>query len=460
MFDFYAKLQELNSIEDFQGMILPNTDFLILTHNNETIEVSCALWNMIYRSCLFLNITKDKRVRKQNGVVFFASPDHNTSYDPAHSLLQASGHEDLYALLVCVFLSNSILATGFNRLYDKIKNDDSIVITKRMLQEEPIFLFLKEVVEFDFKILSHVQKLDVNMYSELEQKELMKYSLASLLGELNESQLTRTRVNDNYLKDKKIENDEIIIELTRSYYNGLIASMMDGTSAVGKTLRYRKIAQNLGLPLYVQNFSVNVDESTIIGKLVPNGKGGIMVIEGEFTQAFRYGGFYVAEELNRCRSDVTVSLNTALSEGWLVLPDGSTVEMHPAFRFAMAINQNYEGTKPLDVSFVRRARRRYFIDTLTHDEMFKIAKSELPSDFPEDILNLMVKIAKEIELKYEKERIPHTVVPVTSIVDWGLLYIDNGGDLLKSARPTIIGLTCLDREINLEVENNIVKKYV
>ncbi len=439
-------------------LLVGNKDVVDLTADPRS-KIKKEVWNAVWDSIAFLENTKP-RIKSKGGVLTLASDVICVEFDSVKKLIVCnSDNNAIEAVLLLLLTHGSVLGVKELKTIFVKQASSTKLVTKRDVSSDAVLDALYNIVVEEMSLTNVIVDESFNPYKVDLEKQLDQWSLLHLIGDLSNEQKVRKERNDMWVSSKNIENDSIILELVESYHSGLVASMMDGTSSVGKTTRYRKIASLLCLPFYSQNFSLNVDEDTVIGKLVLDGQGGMMLIEGEFTKAFRCGGFYVAEELNRCRADVTVTLNMALSEGVLTLPNGETIQQHPAFRFGMAINQGYAGTKPLDMSFLRRMRRRYFISTLTEEEMKKIARNELPEQFSSDILDLMVKIAKEIELKYQKEGIPDTVVPVTAIVDWGLLYLQNGNDLLASAIPTIVNLTCLDREVNVEVLENIVRKY-
>ena len=350
-----------------------------------------------------------------------------------------------------------LLATvrGAKEFYDEVQSTLPGPLTRGKIQNHAVFW---EGVMSNWDGLTSVTidpTLDV--VGQEREARASNLKLDGLIGTLDEDQLARIRRNRQIIEEKKLRVNDLVVELAESYaLDGDIGTMLDGVTGSGKTSTYRMVADMIHLPIYQYNFSRNVEEEHFIGREVIQ-NGSTVFLLGEFTKAFKYGGLFIAEEVNRVGADVLAKLNESLDDSGRLVTPYEVIYRHPAFRFGMTLNPGYAGTKPLDISLVRRMGMRIVFETMSSSDMEKLVMESVP-DLSKDIVVTMVKVAKEIEKKYKEERIPDAAISGDHIVKWAKRYRRNPNWMTSAAR-TIVSLSCMDEEVNKEVMEAIIQKY-
>lgn len=259
----------------------------------------------------------------------------------------------------------------------------------------------------------------------------------------------------------EIENTPLILDLVK-WYQFRIAAYLVGDSGGGKTTVIQKVAYILGLPFYLQVFDKYMDPDRILGTWVPNGDGTFRFELSPFMKAFKYGGLYLADEINMTTGDVTSLFHSVLDgQDIVTIPaTGEVVERHPLFRMAGAVNESYAGTKPLNKAFLSRFGRRDRVEAMTEEMLIRLAAKEFAKDFGkgkklnDKIIRSMVTVVKKIETKYKQEQIDG-VINYRHLQSWISLFLING-DFKESARSTVVNLSCELHEVNKQVYDNII----
>lgn len=177
---------------------------------------------------------------------------------------------------------------------------------------------------------------------------------------------------------------EFYKDIDLSLYNHLLVgianaeiktAMFFGESGTGKSTIARAIFNTIGLPYAVLNCSVNIEESDIVGTMIPNPHKAsaddpeFVWKDGILTTAARNGYGIVIEEINFARPGVLGLLNSLLDDAHtLYLPNGESVIAHPNFRMIATGNLGYEGTNRLNAALVNRFNIIHTFDTMTETE--------------------------------------------------------------------------------------------
>lgn len=148
----------------------------------------------------------------------------------------------------------------------------------------------------------------------------------------------------------------------RGFAKGDIYSMMFiGSSGTGKSTSARVLPTRCGIPYTSINFSVNIEESDIVGSMIPNvaktkpEDPEFVWQDGILTKAVRNGYCIILEEINFARPGVLGKLNSLLDENRQIdLPTGEVVVAHPNFRIIATCNVAYEGTNRFNKALINR----------------------------------------------------------------------------------------------------------
>ena len=163
--------------------------------------------------------------------------------------------------------------------------------------------------------------------------------------------------------------------------NSIKTAMFFGESGTGKSTIARAMFNVIGLPYAVLNCSVNIEESDIVGTMIPNPKKAsaddpeFVWKDGILTTAVRNGYGIVIEEINFARPGVLGLLNSLLDDAHtLYLPNGESVVAHPNFRLIATGNLGYEGTNRLNAALVNRFNIVHTFDVMNEAATMKVIK--------------------------------------------------------------------------------------
>jgi len=138
--------------------------------------------------------------------------------------------------------------------------------------------------------------------------------------------------------------------------NAGLSPWITGTAGVGKTMMAEQIAQALGLEYSPESFCSQSSKSEIKG--YKDGHGLYQSVE--FRQRFEHGGVYLLDEIDAANPNILLTLNSALSNGWMMFPDGK-VKRHEKFVAIASANTygngataEYVGRQVIDGSTLNR----------------------------------------------------------------------------------------------------------
>lgn len=132
--------------------------------------------------------------------------------------------------------------------------------------------------------------------------------------------------------------------------------MLVGQAGTGKTYAGEQIARALGLEFYAISFGSQTSKTDLTGYRDANGN----TVRTAFREAFEHGGVFVGDEIDAGNSNVTITLNSALSSDFCPFPDGM-VKKHKDFIFIGTANtfghgasREYVGRNQLDAATLDR----------------------------------------------------------------------------------------------------------
>jgi cobaltochelatase CobS len=133
--------------------------------------------------------------------------------------------------------------------------------------------------------------------------------------------------------------------------------MIIGPTGSGKTIAAEQVAETLKLNFSHICFSQGASESWLWGRQTPTG-----FISGEFWNAYKNGGVFLADEMDAADSNLLMSINTSIANGHAYNPIlGESAHKHGDFVFIAAANTNgkggtgaYTGRSRLDAATLNR----------------------------------------------------------------------------------------------------------
>jgi len=130
--------------------------------------------------------------------------------------------------------------------------------------------------------------------------------------------------------------------------------LLCGGKATGKNILADNLAWMFARPVYNVSFHVNTDSSTLIGTDTFVG-GEVRLRNGPVTEAAKYGGFCILDEINMAKNEAVAVMHSVLDYRRLIdVPGYACIPMHPATRFIATMNYGYAGTRELNEALVSR----------------------------------------------------------------------------------------------------------
>jgi cobaltochelatase CobS len=135
-------------------------------------------------------------------------------------------------------------------------------------------------------------------------------------------------------------------------------AMLVGPAGTGKSFIAAQCAEILGLPFYALSCGQIPQDYKIEGYPTKDG-----YFVTDFLTAFEHGGIWCADEIDNSHPATLVTLNTAISNGF-VFAGGKRYDRHPDFRIVATANTfgtgpdaQYVGRSPLDFATLDRFRK-------------------------------------------------------------------------------------------------------
>ena len=160
--------------------------------------------------------------------------------------------------------------------------------------------------------------------------------------------------------------------------------LLCGGKATGKNILADNLAWLCGRPVYNVSFHVNTDSSTLIGTDTFVG-GEVRLRNGPVSEAAKYGGFCILDEINMAKNDAVAVMHSVLDYRRLIdVPGYECIPMHPAARFIATMNYGYAGTRELNEALVSRFTV-IRMPTLEGGQLHRLLSSAVPNASREDM---------------------------------------------------------------------------
>lgn len=121
--------------------------------------------------------------------------------------------------------------------------------------------------------------------------------------------------------------------------------LIHGPTGSGKTSFVKQLAARLGIPVWESTGNEEMELFEFFGQFLLNEKGATVFLDGPATQAAKYGGWHLINEMDRMRPGVTVGLNGYMEGGTFTLSNkgGEVVTPRAGSAVIATANTNFVG---------------------------------------------------------------------------------------------------------------------
>ncbi len=231
----------------------------------------------------------------------------------------------------------------------------------------------------------------------------------------------------------------------------VLATLLHGPAGTGKTMSCKLICQAIGLPIMdTVNCTENLDEF-VLGKFIPN-EDRIIFRESYVTNAIRYGGAVVFEEINFAKPQYLAFLNSLLDDnGFVRLDNGEVVRRHPNFRFFATMNLGYFGTRELNQALYNRFNSIVEVAALSDEAIRRMLLARVPECGP--VVEKLLGVYHKLKKKIEAEELDVVISP-RNLENWARLAKYEG--YLHAAEKTILPIAKCDRALEETIRGIII----
>lgn len=135
-----------------------------------------------------------------------------------------------------------------------------------------------------------------------------------------------------------------------------------GPAGSGKTTLAEQFANALGLPFGFLSLSGGVNETHLLGRVLPQADGSWQYVPSQFVRVYEEGGVFLLDEVDAADPNVMVTINAALANGQLANPISGTVHKRhantvivcAANTFGTGADAQYVGRNALDAATLDR----------------------------------------------------------------------------------------------------------
>lgn len=273
------------------------------------------------------------------------------------------------------------------------------------LKDVNFLLVDSDNIEIPDKIKNTLEKLNISEKLDLDAiknvtKLNIELSKKSTLNTAKEDYASDTYAQELYKQVQPYYDDFDLGMLTNCLKgfkkeNGIYSMLFIGETGTGKSTAAKVIPYKCGFPFICVNFSVNLEESDLIGSMIPNpykkdaNDAEFIWQDGLLTKAIRNGYTFIAEEINFARPGVLSKLNSLLDENRQIdLPTGECIKAHKNFRLIATCNIAYEGTNRFNKALINRFEIVHVFKEPDRDAMVKIIQERTGYKNKENILKI------------------------------------------------------------------------
>jgi MoxR-like ATPase len=160
---------------------------------------------------------------------------------------------------------------------------------------------------------------------------------------------------------------EIAVKVAQTITAGMDVLLV-GSSGCGKTYLARQISEMIGVRFGSMSITAGISEAYLLGRFIPGEGGNYQYRPAPFVDFYQNGGLYLLDEIDAGDPNVLLVINSALANGHLSLPDGTTIKRHDDFHliatgntWGSGANRIYSGRSQLDAATLDRFTAATFL---------------------------------------------------------------------------------------------------
>lgn len=288
----------------------------------------------------------------------------------------------------------------------------------------------------------------------IKPEDLTKYKLSSNYNyppELIPSyDLTTMKINRDVLCLAEMVEEEI------NSGNPVNNILLYGEAGAGKSTVAKILAQLWDIPYRFTNFSLNSEESELIGTYRPKADGTFDFFEPAFVKTFRDGGVIELMEINYARPGALGVLNSALDDtAEITIGNGENVKRHPQCIIIATTNVAYAGCQQMNAALKDRFHELLEIQKMSAKDLIDITM-RLSGNTDALLIGKMVDAVQKITIKMNEEQITGGVCSTRQLINWArkMRYRNNP---IEAAKTTVLAGVSFEKEIVNDVIDTILK---
>lgn len=221
-----------------------------------------------------------------------------------------------------------------------------------------------------------------------------------------------------------------------------------GHNGTGKTSAILQFFARLNVPVFRQEVNAYSRFEDWVGYMGINEDGRTEFQYGSLALAMKYGGIFMLEEADKLPNAVASALHGVLDGQPLFISEngGEPIYPHENFRIVVTANTNGAGNNSLypeskiqDVAYMARFLV-HKVNYMSPDLEKRVLKATLNNSIPDDILDKMVRYAKEVREVFVSETMDkrdkvRITMEVRSIIDWAQMTMDCEGVARQKISP-------------------------
>lgn len=214
--------------------------------------------------------------------------------------------------------------------------------------------------------------------------------------------------------------------------------LLSGPKATGKNVLAENLAALFGRPSWTLSFNVNTDSASLIGTDTFE-ENQVKFRPGHISEAARFGGFGIFDEINMAKNDAIAVLHSALDHRRVIdVPGYDQIHLHEATRFIGTMNYGYVGTKELNEALVSRFMVLE-LPAVSEEKLKRILSESFPN-LSEEYRTHFAKLFTDLQLKSQSSEISTKSVDLRGLLG-AIRSVERGLSLHRAIEMGLLNKT-------------------
>lgn len=232
--------------------------------------------------------------------------------------------------------------------------------------------------------------------------------------------------------------------------------LLYGEAGAGKSTAAKVLAQLWGIPYRFTNFSLNSEESELIGTYRPKEDGTFDFFEPAFVKTFRDGGVIELMEINYARPGALGVLNSALDDtAEITIGNGENVKRHSQCIIIATTNVAYAGCQQMNAALKDRFQEILEVEKMPTTDLLEVVM-HMSGNTDKVLIAKMIDAVQKISIKMSEEQITGGICSTRQLINWArkARYESNP---ITAAKTTILAGVSFDKQIVDDITDTILK---